>query len=185
MQRVKERLKLAVPLTIAIIFVLYYFTFRSVSKTLMIMLGVPFCLVGSVWLLSLLGYYMSIAVWVGILTVVGTAAETSAVMLVYLDVACKRRLAAGGLQTLEDLIETVQRGALERIRPMAMIGLVDVIGLLPVMWATGAGADVMKRVAAPQIGGVFSAMLLTLFVIPAIYVIWRWHKDIKLLADKI
>lgn len=184
MQRVKERLKLAVPLTIAIIFMLYYFAFRSVSKTLMIMLGVPFCLVGSVLLLSLLGYYMSIAVWVGILTVVGTAAETSAVMLVYLDVACKRRLAAGGLQTLEDLIETVQRGALERIRPMAMIGLVDIIGLLPVMWATGAGADVMKRVAAPQIGGVFSAMLLTLFVIPAIYVIWRWHQNIKLLADK-
>ncbi len=184
MQRVKERLKLAVPLTIAIIFVLYYFTFRSVSMTLMVMLGVPFCLVGSVWLLSLLGYYMSIAVWVGIITVIGTAAETSAVMLVYLDVACKRRLAAGGLKTLEDLIETVQRGAVERIRPIAMISLVDVIGLLPVMWATGAGADVMRRVAAPQIGGVFSAMLLTLFVIPAIYVIWRWHKGIKLLVDK-
>lgn len=185
MQRVKERLKLAVPLTIMIIFVLYYFTFGSTSKTLMIMLGVPFCLVGSVWLLSLLGYYMSIAVWVGILTVIGTAAETSAVMLVYLDEACKRRFAEGGLKTLEDLIETVQQGALERIRPMAMIGLVDVIGLLPVMWATGAGADVMKRVAAPQIGGVGSAMLLTLFVIPAIYVIWRWHTDIKFLANKI
>jgi Cu(I)/Ag(I) efflux system membrane protein CusA/SilA len=184
MQRVKERLKLAVPFTIAIIFVLYYFTFGSTSKTLMIMLGVPFCLVGSIWLMSLLGYYMSIAVWVGILTVIGTAAETSAVMLVYLDEACKRRSAEGGLKTLEDLIETVQQGALERIRPMAMIGLVDVIGLLPVMWATGAGADVIKRVAAPQIGGVGSAMLLTLFVIPAIYVIWRWHTDIKYLENK-
>lgn len=184
MQRVKERLKLAVPFTIAIIFVLYYFTFGSTSKTLMIMLGVPFCLVGSIWLMSLLGYYMSIAVWVGILTVIGTAAETSAVMLVYLDEACKRRSEEGGLKTLEDLIETVQQGALERIRPMAMISLVDVIGLLPVMWATGAGADVIKRVAAPQIGGVGSAMLLTLFVIPAVYVIWRWHTDIKYLENK-
>jgi Cu(I)/Ag(I) efflux system membrane protein CusA/SilA len=182
MQRVKERLKLAVPLTVAIIFVLYYFVFPSIAETLIVMLGLPMSLVGAVWLLFLLDYNISIAVWVGILTVIGTAAETSAVMLAYLDEACRRRQTAGGLRTLADLIETVHNGALERIRPMAIIGLVDIIGLLPVMWASGTGADVMKRLAAPQIGGVFSAMLLTLFVIPAVYVIWRWHRDIKFLG---
>ncbi|WP_411725929.1 efflux RND transporter permease subunit [Methyloglobulus sp.] len=184
MQRVKERLKLAVPLTVAIIFVLYYFVFPSIGETLIVMVGLPMSLVGAVWLVFLLDYNISIAVWVGSLTVIGTAAETSAVMLAYLDEACRRRQVVGGLRTLDDLIETVHNGALERIRPMAIIGLVDVIGLLPVMWASGAGADVMKRLAAPQIGGVFSAMMLTLFVIPAVYVIWRWHRDIKFLEGK-
>lgn len=136
-------------------------------------------LVGAIWYLSVLGYNMSIAVWVGMITVVGTAAETSAVMLAYLDEACARRKAAGGLTTLQDVIETVHLGAVERIRPMAMIGFVDVIGLFPVMWATGTGADVMKRIAAPQVGGVFSAMILTLLVIPPIYVIWRWRSEVK------
>ena len=142
------------------------------------MTGVQTCALPiSIWLLYLLDYNMSIAVWVGLITVVGTAAETSAVMLAYLDEACKRRKEAGGLRTLQDLIETVHLGAVERIRPMAMIGLVDVVGLFPVMWATGTGADVMKRIAAPQVGGVFSAMILTLLVIPPIYVMWRWWKE--------
>ncbi len=177
MERVKERLKLVVPLTLIIIFVTFYFTFHSVAETCMVMVGVPLSLVGAIWYLSILGYNMSIAVWVGLITVVGTAAETSAVMLAYLDEACARRKAAGGLTTLQDMIETVQVGAVERIRPMMMIGLVDVIGLIPVMWATGTGADVMKRIAAPQVGGVFSAMMLTLFVIPPVYVMWRWWKE--------
>ncbi len=177
MQRVRERLTIVVPLTLLIIFVIFYLTFQSVAETLMVMLGVPLALVGAIWYLAILEYNMSIAVWVGIITVVGTAAETSAVMLAYLDEACRRRKKAGGLQTLEDLIQTVHAGAVERIRPMAMIGLVDVLGLVPVMLATGAGADVMKRIAAPQVGGVFSAMILTLFVIPPIYVIWRWWKE--------
>ena len=116
------------------------------------------------------------------ITVVGTAAETSAVMLAYLDEACARRKAAGGLTTLEDLLATVHAGAVERIRPMAMIGLVDVLGLVPVMLATGTGADVMKRVAAPQVGGVFSAMILTLIVIPPIYVMWRWRTERRALG---
>jgi Cu(I)/Ag(I) efflux system membrane protein CusA/SilA len=175
MQRVRERLTIFIPLTIAIIFVLYYFTFRSVAETLMVMLGVPLSLVGGVWYMAWLGYNMSIAVWVGIIALAGVAAETSAVMLAYLDEACKRREAAGGLRTLEDLLETVHRGAVERIRPMSMAGLANIFGLLPVMWATGTGADVMKRLAAPMVGGVLSAMLLTLIVIPAIYVIWRWQ----------
>ncbi len=179
MERVKERLKIFVPLTIAIIFVLYYFTFRSVAETLMVMLGVPLSLVGGIWFMALLGYNMSIAVWVGLIALAGVAAETSAVMLAYLDEACKRRKEAGRLNSLDDLLETAFDGAVERIRPMAMAGLANILGLLPVMWATGAGADVMKRLAAPMIGGIGSAMLLTLLVIPAIYVIWRWHKDVK------
>jgi Cu(I)/Ag(I) efflux system membrane protein CusA/SilA len=177
MERAWERLRLVVPLTLVLIFVLFYLTFGSVAETLMVMLGVPLALVGAVWYLAELEYHMSIAVWVGIITVVGTAAETSAVMLAYLDEACARRRAAGGLTTLEDLLATVHAGAVERIRPMAMIGLVDVIGLLPVMWATGTGADVMKRVAAPQVGGVLTAMLLTLIVIPPVYVIWRRRRQ--------
>ncbi|MGX2030320.1 efflux RND transporter permease subunit [Methylocaldum gracile] len=179
MARVKERLKLFIPLTIAIIFVLYYFTFRSVTKTLMVMLGVPLSLVGGIWYLALLGYNMSIAVWVGLIALAGIAAETSAVMLAYLDEAVKRRQVAGRLKSFEDLTETVFSGAVERIRPMAMAGGANIIGLIPVMLASGTGADVMKRLAAPMIGGVGSAMLLTLFVIPAVYLIWRWHKDVK------
>jgi Cu(I)/Ag(I) efflux system membrane protein CusA/SilA len=181
MQRVRERLTIFIPLTIAIIFVLFYFTFRSVAETLMVMLGVPLSLVGGVWYMALLGYNMSIAVWVGIIALAGVAAETSAVMLAYLDEACKRRKKSGGLRTLDDLIETVHRGAVERIRPMSMAGLANIFGLIPVMWATGTGADVMKRLAAPMVGGVCSAMLLTLFVIPAVYVIWRWWKERSLI----
>ncbi len=180
MERAKARLTLVVPLTMIIIFVTFYFAFQSVAKTFMVMIGVPLSLVGAVWYLSVLGYNMSIAVWVGLITVVGTAAETSAVMLAYLDEACARRKAAGGLKTLDDVMEAVHRGAVERIRPMAMIGFVDVIGLFPVMWATGTGADVMKRIAAPQVGGVFSAMILTLFVIPPVYVTWRWWMERRL-----
>lgn len=177
MQRARERLMIFVPLTIAIIFVLFYLTFRSVAKTLMVMLGVPLSLVGGVWYMVWLDYNMSIAVWVGIIALAGVAAETSAVMLAYLDAACKRRKAAGHLTTLEDLIQTVHAGAVERIRPMSMAGLANILGLIPVMWATGTGADVMKRLAAPMVGGVLSAMLLTLLVIPAVYVMWRWWKE--------
>jgi Cu(I)/Ag(I) efflux system membrane protein CusA/SilA len=184
MERVKARLKIFVPLTLAIIFVLFYLTFRSVAETLMVMIGVPLSLVGGLWYITLLGYNMSIAVWVGLIALAGVAAETSAVMLAYLDEACKRRKESGQLRTLQDLLETVQQGAVERIRPMAMAGLANILGLIPVMWATGTGADVMKRLAAPMIGGIGSAMLLTLLVIPAIYVIWRWHRDIKSVAGK-
>jgi Cu(I)/Ag(I) efflux system membrane protein CusA/SilA len=182
MERVQQRLKIFVPLTLAIIFVLYYFTFRSVAETLMVMLGVPLALVGGVWALYALGYNMSIAVWVGLIALAGVAAETSAVMLSYLDEAVRRRQEAGQLHSLTDLLEAVQAGAMERIRPVMMTGLANIVGLFPVMVATGTGADVMKRIAAPMIGGIGSAMLLTLLVIPALYVIWRWHKDIRRLS---
>ncbi|HSB45630.1 MAG TPA: CusA/CzcA family heavy metal efflux RND transporter [Nitrospira sp.] len=179
MQRVRERLTIFIPLTITIIFVLYYFTFRSVAESLMVLLGVPLSMVGGIWSLALLGYNMSIAVWVGLIALAGVGAETSAVMLAYLDEACARRQKAGRLRTLSDLIETVQEGALVRIRAVTMTSLANILGLLPVMWATGTGADVMKRLAAPMVGGVFTAMLLTLVVIPALYVFWRWHSDVK------
>lgn len=179
MERVAERLKVFVPLTLGIIFVLYYFTFRSVAETLMVMLGVPLALVGGIWALYGLGYNLSIAVWVGLIALAGVAAETSAVMLAYLDEAVRRRREAGQLDSLADLLEAVHAGAMERIRPVMMTGLANIIGLAPTMLATGVGADVMKRLAASMIGGVGSAMLLTLFVIPALYVIWRWRTDVK------
>lgn len=144
MARVRERLNVFVPLTLAIIFVPYYFTFRSIVETLMVMLGVPLALVGDIWLMALLGYDLSIAVWVGLIALGGVAAETSAVMLAYLDEAVKRRCEAGRLNSLPDLLETVHDGAMERIRPVTMTGRANFVGLAPVMEATGAGADVMK-----------------------------------------
>ncbi|HHI9467122.1 TPA: efflux RND transporter permease subunit [Legionella anisa] len=179
MQRVYERLKIFVPLTLAIIFILFYFTFRTVTETLMVMLGVPFALFGGFLLLYLLGYNMSIAVWVGMIALAGVAAETSAVMLAYLDTEYNEKKEKGLLKTLPDLIQTVHLCAVSRIRPMVMAGLANILGLLPVMWATGIGADVMKRLAAPMVGGVFSALLLTLIVIPVLYVMWRWQVDMK------
>ncbi|HFS5660654.1 TPA: efflux RND transporter permease subunit [Legionella pneumophila] len=179
MQRVYERLKIFVPLTLAIIFILFYFTFRTITETLMVMLGVPFALLGGFLLLLLLGYNMSIAVWVGMIALAGVAAETSAVMLAYLDSDYNEQKEKGLLKTLPDLIQTVQQCAVSRIRPMAMAGLANILGLLPVMWATGIGADVMKRLAAPMVGGIFSALLLTLIVIPVVYVMWRWQVDLK------
>ncbi|HAT1722163.1 TPA: efflux RND transporter permease subunit [Legionella pneumophila] len=183
MQRVYERLKIFVPLTLAIIFVLFYFTFRTITETLMVMLGVPFALFGGFLLLYVLGYNMSIAVWVGMIALAGVAAETSAVMLAYLDSDYNEQKEKGLLKTLPDLIQLVQQCAVSRIRPMAMAGLANIIGLLPVMWATGIGADVMKRLAAPMVGGVFSALLLTLIVIPVVYVMWRGQMDLKKTAD--
>lgn len=179
MQRVYERLKIFVPLTLGIIFVLFYFTFRSVTETLMVMLGVPFALFGGFLLLLALGYNMSVAVWVGFIALAGVAAETSAVMLVYLDYDYSQKMKKGLMKSLPDLIQTVHECAVSRIRPMMMAGLANILGLLPVMWATGIGADVMKRLAAPMVGGVFSALLLTLIVIPVLYVIWRWKTDLK------
>ncbi|HEE0207370.1 TPA: efflux RND transporter permease subunit [Legionella pneumophila] len=179
MQRVYERLKIFVPLTLVIIFVLFYFTFRTITETLMVMLGVPFALFGGFLLLYVLGYNMSIAVWVGMIALAGVAAETSAVMLAYLDSDYNKQKEKGLLKTLPDLIQMVQQCAVSRIRPMVMAGLANILDLLPVMWATGIGADVMKRLAAPMVGGVFSALLLTLIVIPVVYVIWRWQADLR------
>ncbi len=173
MQRAKERLIYVVPLTLLIIFVLLYLNFQSVAKSLIVLLSVPFALVGSIWLLYLLGYNMSVAVWVGIIALAGVAAETGVVMIVYLDEVYERRLHEGAMSSLGDLYEGIIEGAVQRVRPKMMTVMAIIAGLLPIMWSHGAGADVMKRIAAPMIGGMVTSTILTLAVIPAIYALWR------------
>jgi Cu(I)/Ag(I) efflux system membrane protein CusA/SilA len=173
MERVTKRLKIFVPLTLGVIFILYFFTFQSVTKTLIIMLSVPFALVGGIWYLILLKYNMSIAVWVGLIALAGVAAETGSIMMVYLDQAYERRKAEGKMNSIEDLMHAVSEGASKRLRPLMMTAAANIFGLMPVMWSRGTGADVMQRIAAPMIGGLTSALILTLLVLPAIYTIWR------------
>lgn len=173
MQRVYSRLSVFIPLTLAIIFILFYLSFRSVIKTLIVMLGIPFALVGGFWLLFALGYNMSVAVWVGFIALAGASAEMGAVMLVYLDKEYRSNKVKGALHTSTDLMNMIYQCSLSRVRPMMMVGLTNILGLLPVMWSTGIGADVMKRLAAPMVGGVFSALLLTLVVIPVIFLLWK------------
>jgi Cu(I)/Ag(I) efflux system membrane protein CusA/SilA len=173
LQRAKERLLYVVPLTILIIFVLLYLNFQSVAKSLIVLLSVPFALVGGIWLLDLLNYNLSVAVWVGIIALAGVAAETGVVMIVYLDEVYERRLRDGTLSNERDLNESIIEGAVQRVRPKMMTVMAIIAGLLPIMWSHGAGADVMKRIAAPMIGGMVTSTILTLAVIPAIYALWR------------
>ncbi|WAC06460.1 MAG: CusA/CzcA family heavy metal efflux RND transporter [Thermodesulfobacteriota bacterium] len=168
-----ERLKLVIPLTILIIFVLLYFNTRSVTKTLIVFLAVPFSLVGSFWLLYLLNYNMSIAVWVGIIALAGLDAETGVVMLLYLDLAYAQWKKEGRLNTISDLKDAIMHGAVKRIRPKIMTVSVILAGLIPIMFSHGTGADVMKRIAAPMIGGVITSTILELIIYPAIYLIWK------------
>jgi len=179
MQRVKNRLRIFVPLTVFIIFILYFFTFQSVTETVIVMMSVPFALIGGIWYLFLLGYNMSIAVWVGLIALAGVAAETGSIMIVYLDEAYVRRKAEGKMKTLADLYEAVMEGAVQRLRPKLMTVGANIFGLMPVMISVGTGADVMKRIAAPLIGGLTSSTVLTLVVLPAIYTIWKYHAEIK------
>jgi Cu(I)/Ag(I) efflux system membrane protein CusA/SilA len=173
MQRAKERLIYVVPLTVLIIFVLLYLNFQSIAKSLIVLLCVPFSLVGSIWLLYLLGYNLSVAVWVGIIALAGVAAEIGVVMIVYIDGAYERRLHEGKEMTLKDLFEAIIDGAVRRVRPVIMTATAIIAGLLPILWTHGTGADVMKRIAAPMIGGMVTSTILTLAVIPAIYALWR------------
>ena len=173
MQRAKERLIYVVPLTLLIIFVLLYMNFQSVAKSFIVLLSVPFAIVGAVWFLYLLGYNMSVAVWVGIIALAGVAAETGVVMIVYLDEVYDRKLREGSMSTLQDLYEAIIEGAAQRVRPKMMTVTAIIAGLLPIMWSHGSGADLMKRIAAPMIGGMVTSTVLTLAVIPAIYALWR------------
>lgn len=179
MQRIKDSLKIFVPLTLFIIFVLYYFTFKSVAETLIIMLSVPFALVGGIWLLYLLKFNMSIAVWVGLIALAGVAAETGSIMIVYLDEAFARAKNEGRMNSMADLYGAVLEGAVSRLRPKLMTVGANIFGLLPVMIGIGTGADVMKRIAAPLIGGLVSSTILTLIVLPAIYTIWKEREITK------
>jgi Cu(I)/Ag(I) efflux system membrane protein CusA/SilA len=173
MQRAKERMKLVIPATLAIIFLLLYLNFRSVAESLIVMLSLPFALVGGIWFIWLLGYNMSVAVAIGFIALAGVAAETGVVMLIYLDHAWAARRAEGGRATLRQLYDAVMEGAVERVRPKLMTVTAIMAGLLPILWGGGAGASVMKRIAAPMVGGMISSTVLTLVVIPAIYSLWK------------
>jgi Cu(I)/Ag(I) efflux system membrane protein CusA/SilA len=156
-----------------IIFLLLYLNFESVAESLIVMLSVPFALVGAVWLLWYLEYNMSVAVWVGVIALAGVAAETGVVMIVYLDEFYEEYLRAGRLTSVDALCDAVRHGAVQRVRPKMMTVTAIMGGLLPIMWSTGSGADMMKRIAAPMVGGMVTSTVLTLLVIPALYVMWR------------
>jgi Cu(I)/Ag(I) efflux system membrane protein CusA/SilA len=177
MQRAEQRLKLVVPITLGVIFLLLFLNFRSVTESLIIMLSLPFALVGGVWLLAVLDYDMSIAVGVGFIALAGVAAETGVIMLLYLDQAWDeirdRRQREGGQLTREDLHGAVTAGAVDRVRPKVMTVTATMAGLLPIMWGSGTGSEVMRRIAAPMVGGLVSSTLLTLLVIPMIYSVWQ------------
>jgi copper/silver efflux system protein len=179
MQRVKERLLVVVPITIFIIFLLIYFNTRSAAKTFIIFLAVPFSAVGAIWLLYLLGYNMSIAVWVGLIALMGVDAGTGVFMLLYLDLAYYSMREKGLMKTKGHLQEAIVEGAVKRLRPKFMTVAVMFLGLVPIMWSTGAGSDVMKRIAAPMVGGIFTSFIMELMVYPAIYEVWRWHFYVK------
>ena len=175
MERAAERLKIVVPLTLVLIFLLLYLNFRRLTETLIVMLSVPFSLVGGIWLMWALGYNFSVAVAVGFIALAGVAAETGVIMLIYLDHALAERRAereaAGEQLTVADLYQAVITGAVERVRPKMMTVVAIMAGLLPIMWGTGTGSEVMRRIAAPMVGGMISSTVLTLVVIPAIYML--------------
>lgn len=171
--RVKERLKYILPLTLFIIFLLLYLNFKSITESLIVLFSVPFSLVGSIWLLYLLGYNMSIAVWVGIIALAGLAAGTGVVMIIYLDEAYERRRKRNEMNTEGDLHSAITEGAVQRVRPKMMTVATMTLGLLPLMWSAGTGADMIKRIAAPMVGGLITSTILTLVIIPAIYAIWK------------
>ena len=174
MQRATERLKLVVPITLFLIVLLLYFNTRSVPKTIIVLLAVPFSAVGALWFLYFAGYNLSVAVWVGLIALLGIDAETGVFMLLYLDLACAEARREGRLQTLDQLREAIVQGAAKRLRPKFMTFATTCVGLFPIMWATGAGSDVMKRIAAAMVGGIFTSFVLELLVYPAIYEVWKW-----------
>ena len=176
MQKAKERLIVIIPLTILIIFIIIYMNTKSLVKTGIVFLAVPFSLVGAFWFLYLLDYNTSIAVWVGLIALAGLDAETGVVMLLYLDLAHDGWHKKGRLLTCGDLVQSIHHGAVKRIRPKIMTIAVIIAGLLPIMWSHGAGADVMKRIAAPMVGGVVTSGIMELLVYPVVYFIWRSRK---------
>jgi len=173
MERAGRRLRVVVPITLAIIFLLLYAEFRSVAESALVMLSLPFALVGGVWLMWLLDYNLSVAVAIGFIALAGVAAETGVIMLLYLDHAYQDRRAAGRMRSRADVDAAVEYGAVERVRPKMMTVTAITAGLIPILWSDGAGADVMKRIAAPMVGGMVTSTLLTLVVIPAVYSLWR------------
>ncbi|MCL6621900.1 MAG: CusA/CzcA family heavy metal efflux RND transporter [Syntrophobacterales bacterium] len=184
LERARERLLVIVPITLALIVVLMYLATFSFTKVVIILLSLPFSIVGGIWLLYLLDYNLSLGVVVGMIALLGLDAETGVVMLLYQDLVYQKRKEEGRLRTRQDLIDAVREGALMRLRPKLMTVLANIFGLLPVMWATGTGAEVAKRIAAPMVGGVTTSFLLELLVYPAIYQLWKWHAEVKHLGSK-
>ncbi len=179
MIRVRERLKVVLPLTLFIIIILLHINKKSWVKTGIVLLAVPFSLIGAVWLMWLLGYNISIAVWVGMIALMGLDAETGVFMLLFLDLAYDDAVRKGKMRTEKDLDEAIIHGAVKRVRPKMMTVMTSFIGLLPIMWSLGTGADMMKRAAAPMVGGMFSSFALELLVYPAVYAIWKWKFEMK------
>jgi Cu(I)/Ag(I) efflux system membrane protein CusA/SilA len=179
MQRAGRMLKYVIPITLLLIAVLLYLNARSFPKVLIVLTAVPFSLVGAFLLLWLLGYHLSVAVWVGIIALAGVDAETGMVMLLYLDVAFHRWKQEGRMNSIDELEGAVMEGAVQRVRPKMMTVLAILMGLLPIMWSAGTGSDVMKRIAAPMVGGVVTSFILELLIYPAIYVIWKWWSDVR------
>ena len=179
MERAKQRLQVVVPLTLGIIFILLYLNFGRLTETLIVMLSVPFALIGGIWLLWFLDYNVSVAVGVGFIALAGVAAETGVVMLIYLDHAYREKqrqcLEEKRAFTEDDLYTALMTGAAERLRPKIMTVTAIMAGLLPILWSTGTGSEVMRRIAAPMVGGMVSSTLLTLIVIPALYALCKQY----------
>ena len=173
MQRAQQRLMVVVPITLLIIVLIIYLNTRSLVGTAIIMLSVPLALVGSFWLLYLDGYNLSVAVWIGLIALAGVSAETGVVMLLYLDLAYNQWRQEGKMRSASDLRDAIYHGAVKRVRPKVMTASVIIAGLLPILWSHGAGADVMKRIATPMIGGIVTSTVMELIVFPAIFFLWR------------
>ena len=178
LERMLARMQILVPITLVVVLLLLYLTFGSLAEALIVLASVPFALVGSVWLLALLGYHLSAAVWVGLIALVGLATQTGVVMVVYCDSAYHRRKAEGRIRSYDDIVEATLEGAVQRVRPKLMTVATMMIGLVPLLWSQGSGADVMKRVAAPMVGGLFTSAFLTLEIIPVVYTWWR-HAQLR------
>lgn len=179
MIRVRERLKVVVPITVFLIFLLLFMNTKSPVKAGIVMLAVPFSIIGAVWYLWILGYNVSIAVWVGMIALMGLDAETGVFMLLFLDLSYYEAVRRGKMKTYQDLEEAIIHGAVKRVRPKMMTVMAAMMGLVPIMWSTGTGADMMKRVAAPMIGGLVTSFILELLVYPPIYSIWKWRYEMK------
>ena len=190
-QRVRARLMVVVPVTIAIILFLIYFSTKSAVKTMIVTLAVPFSAVGAIWLVYLLGYNMNVAVWVGLIALLGVDAETGVFMLLYLDLAFEKARSSRGQLTQVELVEAIVEGAAKRLRPKFMTFATMSVGLAPILWSTGTGSAILKRIAAPMVGGIFTSFILELLVYPAIYAIWRapaereTFSDHQLLVDRV
>jgi Cu(I)/Ag(I) efflux system membrane protein CusA/SilA len=179
MLRVRERLKIVLPVTLFLIFILLYMNTKSAIKAGIVMLAVPFSLIGAVWYLWFLGYHISIAVWVGMIALMGLDAETGVFMLLFLDLSYDDAVRKGKMNSYEDLREAIIHGAVKRVRPKAMTVMAAMMGLLPIMWSMGTGADMMKRIAAPMIAGLVTSFIMELLVYPVIYALWKWWGEVR------